>query len=900
MTIDPLLIPVRTAASSTGYAEDMNLVSAKINELATAMGISKLTIAAAVGAGNPAADMNQVVAKVNELIGGGGTTPAQVAITSIDPSTAKVGDTIIINGSGFTGALNVLFAGVAAGVGKFSVLSDSQITVVVPSIPAGGNPVQVVGSVATSPARAFLVQAAANAIPVATANQPGNVVQPASQVSLVGSGTDSDGTVVAHEWRQVTGPVNVSGLPATTATVLVTGLTGIGTYQFGYKVKDNSGGYSAEQFVNVSVVPAGGLTTTLTASVTTAPAGTPVTYTANVTGGTATYVQFRKPDGTNLGITNTFPATLALTSKDAGVQEVIAYAIDANGVNYPSSKVTVQITQAQAVAPQRSAAVVGRWDARVKGLDGNGNWLEADGGQSLVAVGGSMSIDATGVKGLPGIVCSQGKGFEFPAIDWSTKNDFSVLCVGKFNNPGSTQDQILVATKPYQYGQKGGFVLYAKENYYAGAGDSSISCGMLFGDYNSFSSVPAKEFDILTPTAVTATVSPKNTTASLQVNGENLAPPQDYVAFGADLLNQALQVLQDCNITVLGYVLFNGATADEKQAWKTYYDNLLGNSVDLTLFLAEDAILSNELLVPNNNPAGVYGTGTRWVLETTTPTADVSVIPGISGAGVWLDGVQLQVIKTPAPTTINLGSAGVKRLLEIEMGPIEGQNSSENSITSGGLRSIRTQPGSVSAWVQKPRKKKLLIIFCNSIGVGGITEDGVFHGVFQELALLLAPLGWDVVWDGWGNRAWGGGMTSAAERGVTTTRWKQRAVGYDVVAVYDELGTNDTTSGGTANQVAQWRVDLIAAAKAAISTVKYLVQTPMGRNTEFDSIGGRGTIEDYYQASKAAVGAAYPDVPVYDGRLFMTSGEAGDGVHPARPYTKTIAKRIFDTVFKNM
>jgi hypothetical protein len=257
MAIDPLLIPVRTAASSTGYAEDMNLVTAKINELATAMGISKLTIAAAVGAGNPAADMNQVVAKINELIGGGGTpTPATLAITSIDPSAAKAGDTIILTGTGFTGALNVLFAGVAAGSGKFSVLSDTQITVTVPNVSAGSNPVQVVGTSATSSARAFIVQAAAaNIIPVASPDIPASLTLPSSQAVLNVTATDTDGTITGYQWRQVTGPANVVGMPSTAQSPVVSGIVQAGTYQFGVKAIDDKGAYSTEQYVNLVVKP---------------------------------------------------------------------------------------------------------------------------------------------------------------------------------------------------------------------------------------------------------------------------------------------------------------------------------------------------------------------------------------------------------------------------------------------------------------------------------------------------------------------------------------------------------------------------------------------------------------------------------------------------------------------
>jgi hypothetical protein len=200
-----------------------------------------------------------ILTGVRDAANGGGTTtpPAStLAITSIDPSSAKAGDTIIVTGTGFTGALNVLFAGVAVGSGKFSVLSDTQITVTVPNVSAGSNPVQVVGASATSSARAFVVQAAAaNVIPVATANTPAAITLPANQVALSGAGTDSDGTIDpnGYVWRQVTGPVSAVGVPANTASVLVSGLSTAGTYQFGFKVRDDKGAYSQEQFVNVIV-----------------------------------------------------------------------------------------------------------------------------------------------------------------------------------------------------------------------------------------------------------------------------------------------------------------------------------------------------------------------------------------------------------------------------------------------------------------------------------------------------------------------------------------------------------------------------------------------------------------------------------------------------------------------
>jgi hypothetical protein len=189
--------------------------------------------------------------------GGGGVPPSTLAITSLDPSSAKVGDTIIINGSGFTGALNVLFAGVGAGSGKYSVLSDSQITAVVPNVSAGSNPVQVVGASSTSSARAFIVQAAAvNQLPVANAGQDVNIQLPTSSLVLQGTASDADaGDTLTYVWRQITGPSNATGMPATSLNVVVSNLV-MGTYQFGFQSTDQKGGKSTEDLVVVTVAAA--------------------------------------------------------------------------------------------------------------------------------------------------------------------------------------------------------------------------------------------------------------------------------------------------------------------------------------------------------------------------------------------------------------------------------------------------------------------------------------------------------------------------------------------------------------------------------------------------------------------------------------------------------------------
>lgn len=162
-----LNIPTRYA-NTVDPPGDINAIVLKVKELYPDAMLDIPT--RSIGTGDPAGDINKLVAFLNARET---TTSSAPAITSIEPSSAKPGETIILTGTGFTGALNVLFAGV--GSGQFLVLSATQITVVVPAVSAGSNPVQVVGTTALSPARAFLVQAATTTGTKATAPTFGTI-----------------------------------------------------------------------------------------------------------------------------------------------------------------------------------------------------------------------------------------------------------------------------------------------------------------------------------------------------------------------------------------------------------------------------------------------------------------------------------------------------------------------------------------------------------------------------------------------------------------------------------------------------------------------------------------------------------------------------------------------------
>jgi hypothetical protein len=97
------------------------------------------------------------------------------------------------------------------------------------------------------------VLAAANIPPVANAGSDITISLPQDTTSLNGSGTDADGTVVAYQWRKISGPVNYTLVSPTAANSKLRGLTA-GVYQFELSVTDNSGATDVDT-VTVTVNP---------------------------------------------------------------------------------------------------------------------------------------------------------------------------------------------------------------------------------------------------------------------------------------------------------------------------------------------------------------------------------------------------------------------------------------------------------------------------------------------------------------------------------------------------------------------------------------------------------------------------------------------------------------------
>ncbi len=89
------------------------------------------------------------------------------------------------------------------------------------------------------------VKVRVNAPPIANAGADKKVIQSAAALEVKGSGSDTDGSVVAYAWKKISG-ATVSLARANTASVSLTGLA-VGVYVFELTVTDNDGATHSDQ-----------------------------------------------------------------------------------------------------------------------------------------------------------------------------------------------------------------------------------------------------------------------------------------------------------------------------------------------------------------------------------------------------------------------------------------------------------------------------------------------------------------------------------------------------------------------------------------------------------------------------------------------------------------------------
>jgi hypothetical protein len=101
-----------------------------------------------------------------------------------------------------------------------------------------------------------------NIAPVANAGADNTITLP-NNVTLVGSATDSDGTVATYAWSKLSGPGSFTITTPNAATTTVTGLA-VGTYVFRLTATDDDGATSIDDVqVTVLTAPVGGVVNVL-------------------------------------------------------------------------------------------------------------------------------------------------------------------------------------------------------------------------------------------------------------------------------------------------------------------------------------------------------------------------------------------------------------------------------------------------------------------------------------------------------------------------------------------------------------------------------------------------------------------------------------------------------------
>lgn len=77
----------------------------------------------------------------------------------------------------------------------------------------------------------------------------------ATQVTLTGTGTDSDGTIVSYKWKQVSGPATPTIVSPNSAVTVVKDYSVPGIYKYELTVTDNQGA-EGKDTTTVTVLPA--------------------------------------------------------------------------------------------------------------------------------------------------------------------------------------------------------------------------------------------------------------------------------------------------------------------------------------------------------------------------------------------------------------------------------------------------------------------------------------------------------------------------------------------------------------------------------------------------------------------------------------------------------------------
>ncbi|MCC7400754.1 MAG: tandem-95 repeat protein [Chitinophagaceae bacterium] len=166
-------------------------------------------------------------------------------------------NTVTLNGSGTDpdGSIASYQWAKVSGPNQFNIVSPSQAQTVVNNLVQGVYQFQLTvtdnrGATATATVT-VTVNPSPNQPPAANAGADQAITLPVNTITLSGSGTDPDGTIVSYSWSRIAGPSQFSIISPAQAQTVVNNLVQ-GVYVFQLTVRDNSGA-TASDLVTVTV-----------------------------------------------------------------------------------------------------------------------------------------------------------------------------------------------------------------------------------------------------------------------------------------------------------------------------------------------------------------------------------------------------------------------------------------------------------------------------------------------------------------------------------------------------------------------------------------------------------------------------------------------------------------------
>lgn len=225
-----------------------------------------------------------------------------------------------------------------------------------------------------------------NAAPVANAGTDKTLTLPTNALTIAGSGTDTDGTVMYWEWTKISG--GAATLANVGASTLSVSNLAAGTYTFRLKITDNSGAVASDDVtvtVNAGAAaqpPAGNTAPVANAGVDqtiTLPTTSTILYGGGTDAdGTVMYWEWTKVSGGAATLTNAGAATLNLSGLAAGTYTFRLKITDNSGT-MATDDVTVTVKSNVNLAPVANGGADATITAPTSAVTLWGNATDADG-----------------------------------------------------------------------------------------------------------------------------------------------------------------------------------------------------------------------------------------------------------------------------------------------------------------------------------------------------------------------------------------------------------------------------------------------------------------------------------------------------------------------------------------